>query len=77
MKLTNNKKPKKNIDDKTVIATLMVLLVACQNTTGMTLSYLAYELSKNQEIQEKLQDEIDEAMEESGGELPEPYHGCT
>jgi cytochrome P450 len=71
MKLTNNKKSKKNIDETTVIATLMVLLVAGYDTTGMTLSYLAYELSKNPEIQEKLQAEIDEAMEESDGELPD------
>lgn len=71
MKLTSNKKSKHDIDDTTIIATLIVLLVAGYDTTGITLSYLAYEMSKNPEIQEKLQEEIDEAFDGSCGELPE------
>ena len=59
------------MDEVIVVATALVLLVAGYDTTGMTLSYLAYKLSKNPEIQKKLQDEIDEAFEESGGEIPD------
>jgi len=71
MKLTDHKKSKQKLDELTVVATALVLLVAGYDTTGMTLSYLAYEMSKNPEIQKKLQEEIDEAFEESGGELPD------
>jgi len=71
MKLTDNKKSKQKMDEITVVATALVLLVAGYDTTGMTLAYAAYELSKNPEIQKKLQDEIDEAFEESGGETPD------
>jgi len=71
MKLTANNKSKHNLDELTVVATALVLLVAGYDTTGMTLSYLAYELSKNPEIQKKLQEEIDEAFEESGDEFPD------
>ena len=39
----------------TVVATSLVLLVAGYDTTGMTLSFLAYELSQNQEVQARLQ----------------------
>ena len=71
MKLITNNKSKHNLDELTVVATALVLLVAGYDTTGMTLSYLAYELSKNPEIQKKLQEEIDEVFEESGGEFPD------
>jgi len=71
MKLSHSKKSKHNMDELTIVATALVLLVAGYDTTGMTLSYLAYELSKNPEVQEKLQEEIDQAFEESGGEFPD------
>ena len=48
-----------------------IMLVAGYDTTGVTLSYLAYAMSKNPEIQEKLQAEVDQAFEESNGELPD------
>ena len=55
----------------TVVATSFVLLVAGYDTTGMTLAYLAYELSINPDVQEKLQEEVDQAFEEAGGEFPD------
>merc|ERR1711936_784087 len=70
MKL-NHKRRGKQIDEVHVVATALILLVAGYDTTGSTLSYLAYELSKNPEIQEKLQEEIDQAFEEAGGKFPE------
>jgi cytochrome P450 len=71
MKLSYSKKCKQSMDELTVLATAIVLLVAGYDTTAMTLSYLAYELSKNPEVQRKLQDEIDQAYEESDGEIPD------
>ncbi len=37
----------------------------------MTLSFMGYELGKNPETQQKLQDEIDQAFDENGGEMPD------
>jgi len=71
MKLSHNKKSKHNMDETTVVATALVLLVAGYDTTGMTLSFLSYALSKNQEVQTKLQEEIDQAFEESKEEFPD------
>ena len=59
MKLNHNKKSTHNIDELSIVATTMVLLVAGYDTTGMTLYYLAYEMSKNPEVQKMLQEEID------------------
>ncbi len=39
--------------------------------TGISLSFLAYELAKNPDIQTKLQQEIDLAFHNSGGEFPD------
>jgi len=66
-----NEKKRSKISNDEIIATAMVFLVAGYDTTGMTLSYLAYAMSKNPEIQEKLQQEVDEAFEENNGELPD------
>ena len=48
-----------------------MLLVVGYDTTGMTLSYLAYAMSKNPNIQEKLQEEIDHAFDNSEDEFPD------
>ncbi len=61
------------LDEDIVVATAMVFLVAGYDTTGITLSCLAYHLSKQPAIQERLQQEIDEAFEAAGGRMPD-YH---
>jgi hypothetical protein len=38
---------------------------------GITLSYLAYQLAKDPAIQQRLQQEIDEAYEAAGGNIPD------
>ena len=43
-------------------ANAMVLLIAGYDTTATTLSYLSYALSKNPSVQEKLQEEVDQAF---------------
>ena len=61
----------KQFNEDTIVATSLVLLVAGYDTTGMTLSFLSYELAKNPNIQEMLQEEIDQAFDENNGEMPE------
>ena len=60
-----------HLDEITLIATPMIMLVAGYDTTAQTLSYCAFELVKNPDIQRRLQDEIDDVMEQNGGELPD------
>jgi len=69
MKLKNSKR--KQLDESMIVATAMVLLVAGYDTTGMTLSYLSYELANNPEVQERLQEEIDEAFEDADDQFPD------
>jgi len=69
--VTQSRKQKHKLDEISVVATAMILLVAGYDTTAILLSYLSYELSRNPEIQKKLQEEIDEAYEDSDGEIPD------
>ena len=62
---------KVNKDEDIIIATAMVILVAGYDTTGLTLSFMAYELASNPDIQEKLQEEVDEAYKANNGALPD------
>jgi len=63
----------KEHDEMTLVATAFIMLVAGYDTTGMTLSYLTYELAKNPEVQQQLQEEVDAAFEKSGGAIPDYY----
>ena len=67
-------KDNKSIDDNILIATAMIFLIAGYDTTSLTLSFLAYELAKHPDAQNRLQQEIDEAYEDvddSNAQLPE------
>ena len=64
-------KRNKTLDNNAIVSNLMLLLVVGYDTTGMTLSYLAYAMSKNPEVQEKLQQEIDQAFEDAGDKFPD------
>jgi len=70
MQFTHHVK-QKQFNEDIIVATSLVLLVAGYDTTGMTLSFMGYELGKNPETQQKLQDEIDQAFDENGGEMPD------
>merc|ERR1712032_372996 len=41
------------------------------DTTGMTLSWICYELAKNPDLQRRLQEEVDAAYEAAGGKTPD------
>ena len=70
MKFVHNDN-KKQLDEMAIIATAMIFLVAGYDTTGTLLSYLSYEMFKNPEIQEKLQEEVDKTFEYSNGQFPD------
>ena len=69
MKLLHKKKRK--MTERDVIANLIVLLMVGYDTTGMTLAFILYALAENEEVQEKLQREVDEAWEDAGGVFPD------
>ena len=70
MKLEHNK-TKLELDEDILVSTALILLVAGYDTTGMTLSFMGYYLSKHPDVQARLQDEIDQAFEDNEGNLPE------
>merc|ERR1712172_383676 len=70
MKMTH-KANGKDIDEMGFIGTAMVFLVAGYDTTGMTLSWICYELAKNPDLQRQLQEEVDAAYEAAGGKTPD------
>ena len=61
----------RQLDEDIIVATSMVLLVAGYDTTGITLTWMFYELARNPEVQTKLQEEIDAALEDTDGKLPD------
>merc|ERR1719397_2472255 len=70
MKMTH-KANGKDIDEMGFIGTAMVFLVAGYDTTGMTLSWICYELAKNRDLQRRLQEEVDAVYEAAGGKTPD------
>ena len=60
----NYKSKLKDVDDLVIVATAIVFLVAGYDTTGSTLGFVCYELSKNQEIQDKLRAEVMAVLDE-------------
>ena len=64
----------KVIDEKSIIATAMVFLIAGYDTTATTLCFLFYHLAKHPEVQTRLQQEIDDAFASADdGQFPD-YH---
>merc|ERR1719320_1648095 len=61
----------KAFDEKTIVSTAMILFAAGYDTTALTLAFASHELSKNPDIQERLQHEVDEAYELANGKCPD------
>ncbi len=53
---------KTELDEDTVVATAMVLLIAGYDTTALTMSYCLWRLALNPEVQARVQQEIDEMV---------------
>ena len=58
--MLNHHSCKKTVDEVAVVATAIVILVAGYDTTGSTLAFALYELSKNPDVQEKIREELNE-----------------
>lgn len=69
--LVGHKAKKKEFDLISLVATAIIMLVAGYDTTGNTLGILAWVLATNPDIQRRLQEEVDEATEANGGQLPD------
>ena len=54
---------KKDYDEFSIVATVIVLLISGYDTTGSLLAWALYELAKNQSIQDSLFEEIDSNTE--------------
>ena len=53
------------MDRNEIIGNSILMILAGFENTGNTMSFLAYSLAQNPDIQKKLQDEIDEMMEKN------------
>ncbi|XP_049865293.1 cytochrome P450 6B5-like [Pectinophora gossypiella] len=68
-KLVDDEEISVELTDDIIAAQAFVFYVAGFETSSATLSFLLYELTKNPEIQEKLINEVDEALEKCGGNV--------
>ena len=59
----NNIKLKKSLTFNEIFCTAVLFLSAGYETTGITLCFIAYNLAKNQDVQEKLCQEIDQVLD--------------
>ncbi|KAF8515698.1 cytochrome P450 [Hysterangium stoloniferum] len=57
-KANRSEDPKRRLIEQEVVAQVMALTFAGHETTATTLSWILHELSKNQEVQDKLREEI-------------------
>ena len=64
---------KRAAEDRSVISTAIIFLMAGYDTTTLTLTHLVYEMAKNQEVQDTLLEEVDRVMASlpDGQDLPD------
>lgn len=55
--------------DDEITAQAMIFFISGFETSSTFLSFLAYELTKNPDVQKRLQMEIDETEKETGGKI--------
>jgi cytochrome P450 len=58
-----NKTLKKTLTNKEILSQAMLFLGAGYDTTGLTLTYMAYNLARHPEYQEILCQEVDQVLE--------------
>jgi cytochrome P450 len=62
---------RRGMTEKDIISNLILLLIVGYDTTGMTLAFIMYELAENEDVQEKLRQEVDDAWEGMKGDFPD------
>nr|QEV83805.1 cytochrome P450 [Brachionus rotundiformis] len=60
---------KKSLTISEIFSQAAMFLIAGMETTATTLNFIAYNLAKHQDIQQKLIDEVDQVLEEHNGEI--------
>lgn len=60
---------KKTLTDEEIVANAITIFVAGYHTTSVTMSYAAYRLAINPDIQDKARQEVRQAMSNNGGRL--------
>ncbi|GAB6022645.1 hypothetical protein CHUAL_006738 [Chamberlinius hualienensis] len=70
-------KKHKVLDENGLVANSILFLLAGYETTATTISYVIYLLALNQDCQQKLKDEIDEALNKHGKLSPEVILSLT
>ncbi|KAF2899557.1 hypothetical protein ILUMI_06631 [Ignelater luminosus] len=65
----NEKKPKPKITDEDITAQALIFFFAGFDTASTMMSYAAYELAVNPDVQDKLRKEVDEALKKSNGDI--------
>ena len=64
---TKDKDGKRVLSDRSIVAQSVLFLIAGYNTTATLLTFAAYCLALDQEIQQRVQQEVDEAIARHGG----------
>nr|APH81389.1 cytochrome P450 CYP3026B1 [Tigriopus kingsejongensis] len=72
-KLDHKVKKTAQFDETLVVSNSLLILIAGYDTTAMTMTYCAYELARQPNLQDRLLSEIDEALEglEEGQDFPD------
>lgn len=65
----NHQTKKGEFDELTIVATAIVFLVAGYDTTGTTMAYACYQLSKCPDIQDRLRAEVEDQCGDSNEQL--------
>ncbi|KAK4874010.1 hypothetical protein RN001_013370 [Aquatica leii] len=67
--LRSDKKHKLELSDEDITAQAVIFLLGGFETSSSLMSFIAYELAMNEDIQKKLQEEIDETLDSCNGKV--------
>ena len=62
-------KVSKKLDEFSIVATALVIMVAGYDTTGSTLAFTCHELAKQQEVQDRVREEVMEVLDGKEGDI--------
>ncbi|KAK4874013.1 hypothetical protein RN001_013373 [Aquatica leii] len=65
----SEKKPKMELTDEDITAQALIFILGGFETSSTLMCFIAYELAMNEDVQKRLQDEIEETLHECNGKL--------